>query len=83
MESLLSNPVVGVSFEGFVCEELIKGIKASNIANSNSYYFRTRGGAEVDLIITGPFGILPIEIKYGSTVKRSSLKSLTAFIKDN
>jgi len=43
----------------------------------------SRGGAEIDIIIDGPFGVLPIEIKYGSTIKRSNLKSLTAFVKDN
>ena len=38
---------------------------------------------EVDLIVDGSFGVLPIEVKYGSTVKRSSLKALIAFVKDN
>ena len=79
-EALMTDPIVGASFEGFVCEELIKGIEASNITNWNYNYFRTRGGAEVDLVLSGPFGTLPIEIKYGSTVSRNSLKSLKAFI---
>ncbi len=83
IESLKSNPVVGASFEGFVCEELIKGLEATHVENWSLYYFRTRGGAEVDLVLEGPFGVLPIEIKYGSSVKRSSLKSLIAFVKDN
>ncbi len=82
-EDLMTNPVVGASFEGFVCEELVKGLEAANVTNWKVHYFRTRGGAEIDLIIDGPFGVLPIEVKYGSTVKRSSLKSLTAFVKDN
>jgi uncharacterized protein len=83
LEDLMTNPVVGASFEGFVCEELVKGLEAVNVTNWNVNYFRTRGGAEIDLIINGPFGVLPIEVKYGSTVKRSSLKSLIAFVKDN
>lgn len=82
-EELMENPVVGTSFEGFVCEELAKGLEASNVANWNINYFRTRGGAEIDIIIDGSFGVLPIEVKYGSTIKRSSLKALAAFIKDN
>ncbi|MFV2057895.1 MAG: ATP-binding protein [Thiohalomonadales bacterium] len=83
LEGLMENPVVGTSFEGYVCEELAKGLEATNVTNWNINYFRTRGGAEIDLIIDGSFGLLPVEVKYGSTVKRNSLKSLTAFIKDN
>jgi len=83
LEKLKSDPIVGASFEGFVCEELVKGLEALNITNWNVHYYRTRGGAEIDIIIDGPFGVLPIEIKYGSTIKRSSLKSLTTFVKDN
>jgi len=83
LDKLKTDPIVGASFEGFVCEELIKGLESINITNWNVHYFRTRGGAEIDIIIDGPFGVLPIEVKYGSTVKRSSLKSLTAFVKDN
>lgn len=75
-EDLMTNPVVGASFEGFVCEELVKGLEATNVSNWTIHYFRTRGGAEVDLIIDGPFGVLPIEVKYGSTIKRSSLNGL-------
>jgi len=83
LEALKTDPVVGASFEGFVCEELSKGLEASNVPNWNIQYFRTRSGAEVDLIVEGPFGVLPIEIKYGSTIKRSNLKSLITFVKDN
>lgn len=83
LEKLMSDPIVGASFEGFVCDEIIKGLEALTITNWNVHYFRTRAGAEIDIIIDGPFGVLPIEVKYGVTVKRSSLKSLTAFIKDN
>ena len=82
-DALMSDPAVGTSFEGFVCEELIKGLESVMVTNWSVHYFRSRGGAEVDLVLEGPFGVLPIEVKYGSTVKRSSLKSLTAFVKDN
>lgn len=83
LEGLMSDPIVGASFEGFVCEELVKGLEATDVTNWTVHYFRSRGGAEVDLILEGPFGVLPIEVKYGSSVTRRSLKSLTAFVKDN
>lgn len=83
LEDLMSDPIVGASFEGFVCEELVKGLETTKVTNWQMQYYRTRGGAEVDLMLTGPFGVLPIEVKYGSSVKRSHLKSLTTFVKDN
>lgn len=49
----------------------------------SSRYYRTRAGAEVDLILSGPFGVIPIEIKYGVKVNRRQLKSLESFVKDN
>jgi len=50
------------------------------MTNWNLYYYRTKNKAEIDLIIDGPFGILPIEIKKGLTVRRSNLKFLSQFI---
>ena len=83
VDELMTDPVVGASFKAYVCDELIKGLEATLVSNWSAHYYRTRGGAEIDLIIEGPFGVLPVEIKYGSSVKRSSLKSLTGFVKDN
>lgn len=83
LDELYSHPIVGQSFESFVIEEIIKGMQATDITNYSFHYFRTRSGAEIDLIINGPFGILPIEIKYGKAVKISQLKSLTNFITKN
>jgi uncharacterized protein len=75
-DSLLSHPMVGQSFEGFVCEELLKGLSACSVSNWDAYYYRTRNGAEIDLIIEGSFGLLPIKIKHGSS---TSMKQLTSF----
>lgn len=82
-ESLYSDPLVGHSFEGFVIEEIIKGLQAKGITNFDTFFYRTRGGAEVDLILEGSFGVLPIEIKYGSHTPIRNLKSLNNFIKNN
>jgi uncharacterized protein len=83
LEELLSDPVAGRSFEGFVIEEIIKGIQASGIYGAEFSYYRTRAGAEIDLIIKGRFGTLPIEIKLGSTVYRKQLTALSSFIEKN
>lgn len=82
-EQLYSAPNVGLSFESFVIEELIKGLQATLVTHWQPYYYRTRGGAEIDLILDGPFGVLPIEIKYASQIKRNQLTTLSAFIDDH
>lgn len=47
-EDLLSHPIVGFSWEGFVIEEIIK-----NFGEKFEYYFyRSQAGAEIDLILT-------------------------------
>jgi len=82
-DQLINHPTVGSSFESFITEELIKGVQALDIARVNYYYFRTRNGAEVDLILEGDFGTLPFEIKFGSFVKRRQIQSLKAFVEKN
>jgi predicted AAA+ superfamily ATPase len=82
-EQLLNYPHVGAAFEAFVSEEVIKGIQATEIVNWNYYYFRTRNGAEIDLIVEGPFGTLPIEIKFGTTIKQRQIQTLKNFVYKN
>jgi predicted AAA+ superfamily ATPase len=79
-DQMLNHPGVGAGFEAFITEEIIKGLQAQNITNWRFYYFRTKNGAELDLILEGPFGTLPIEIKLGSQVKPRQLQSLKHFI---
>jgi predicted AAA+ superfamily ATPase len=45
-------------------------------------YYRTVDKSEVDLIVEGSFGVLPIEIKLNSVVKPQSLIGLNNFIED-
>lgn len=82
-DQLINHPNVGSGFEAFVIEEIIKGLQALDIVNWNYNYFRTRNGAEIDLILKGPFGTLPIEIKFGTTVKQRQLQSLKKFVSTN
>jgi len=65
-EALLSHMVVGASWEGFCIETLLacapKGV--------TGYFYRTGGGAEIDLLLTWPGGELwAIEIKRSSAPK--------------
>lgn len=54
---------MGRFFKNFVCDEIIKGIEATEVYNGDYHYYRTRNGEEIDLVLSGEFGLLPIEIK--------------------
>ena len=53
------------------------------VTNWHPHYYRTRNGAEIDLVLEGPFGVLPIEIKYGSQTRMKQLTALDAFVKEH
>lgn len=59
LDSLLGHSIAGASWEGFVIENLI----ASAPPNTSSYFYRTRSGAEIDLILEFDQKIWAIEIK--------------------
>jgi predicted AAA+ superfamily ATPase len=80
-ETLLSHPGVGRIWEGFIIEELIKEFEARLIKVS-TYYYRTHNQAEIDLILEGEFGTLPIEIKLGRKTDRRQIATLKAFISE-
>lgn len=59
-DTLLSHPVVGRSWEGFVIENLL----ATAPAGVTGHFYRTGGGAEIDLLLAWPDGRLwAIEVK--------------------
>jgi len=59
-EALLAHPVVGQSWECFVIENLLVCVAAK----AQGFFYRTSGGAEIDLLLSWPDGSLwAIEIK--------------------
>lgn len=59
-DSLLGHPIVGASFEGFS----IENIAAACNTEATCHYYRTSGGAEIDLVLAWADGSLwAIEIK--------------------
>ena len=82
-ESLYDHPLVGRSFESFIIEEILKGISALDVVGWTSHYYRTRNKAEIDLILHGPFGIIPIEIKYGIRTPARALVTLRSFVREH
>lgn len=64
--ALISNPVMGKSWEGFVLENIL-----SILPNSiQPYYYRTSAGAEIDLVLKiSSIELWAIEIKHGVAPK--------------
>ena len=60
---LLGHPVVGASWEGFVVENLIGAAPDG----TDAFFYRTRSGAEIDLLL-----LLPGQELWAVEVKRSS-----------
>lgn len=65
-ETLLAHPVVGMSWEGFVVENLLVNAPAG----SDAGFYRSSSGAEIDLLLARPDGATwAIEIKRSLTPK--------------
>lgn len=79
LDALLGHPQMGHSWEGMVIEEIIRQLNCLGVSFDYSYY-RTAAGAEVDLILEGDFGLIPVEIKHTQRVTRRELRSLRDFI---
>ncbi len=63
LDALLGHPVVGNSWEGFVVENLLNAAPSG----ATSGFYRTGGGAEIDLLLDIPgLGLWAIEIKRGA-----------------
>ncbi|MEM7128949.1 MAG: ATP-binding protein [Chloroflexota bacterium] len=60
--ALAGHPIIGMSWEGFVIENLLAAVPDRTI----SYFYRTAAGAEIDLLLELPGGEL-----WGIEIKRS------------
>ena len=75
LDDVLSHPVVGASWEGFVIENLI----AAAPFGTDAWFYRTRVGAEIDLLLLLPDRRLwAIEVKRSSTPRTSKGFELAA-----
>lgn len=67
-DELLSNPVLGKSWEGFVVENVLAALPTRVEAR----FYRTAAGAEIDLVVKLPSSeVWAIEIKHGRAPKLS------------
>jgi predicted AAA+ superfamily ATPase len=65
-DGLLSNPILGKSWEGFALENIHSVLPR----RAETYFYRTAAGAEIDLVIRMPSSeVWAVEIKYGVAPK--------------
>ena len=81
LDALLGHPQVGLSWEGLVIEEIIRQFNVLGESVEASFY-RTSGGAEVDLICEGRFGVIPFEIKRGQRVDLRDCRGIRDFVRE-
>lgn len=79
IEQLAAHPMLGRSWEGMVVDTLLRGFEHAGIEVS-AHHYRTRGGAEIDLILEGAAGPLPVEIKMTQPSDRRALRALADFV---
>lgn len=66
-ESLISHPQVGVSWEGWVIEQIVTFLNNQGISYEGPFYLRTSEGNELDLILIVSERVWGIEIKLTAT----------------
>ena len=64
MNDLLGHPIYGHSYEGFIVENVI-----SNFPRWNFSFYRTKSGAEIDLVMSKGNRVVAIEIKTSKSPK--------------
>ncbi len=63
-EALQGNQLIGASWEGYVIEQIRRALDES----WQFYYYRTVAGAETDLVLISPNGVMTcVEIKYSTS----------------
>ena len=72
------DPQVGNLFENMVIADALKG-RYNRGRGANLYYFRSRNGLEIDLILSGMPGAFPVEIKAGASFDASFARNIEMF----
>jgi hypothetical protein len=67
----------GALVENFIFSELVKDYQ---LAKEEFYYWRTKSGAEIDFVLTGENGVIPVEIKSGTAKPGLLSRSFHSFL---
>lgn len=78
LATLQSHPKIGASWEAFVVDHLIRLL---GVPEEQCSHYAVHSGAEMDLVIETPKGLLAFEIKYGPPTLTASMRSVIADLK--
>lgn len=81
-QAMESHPHFGQLWESFMIEQVINGLEIS-LRSFQYHFYRTQHQAEVDLVLEGSFGLIPIEIKTGYRTPPKNLRHLKTFIEEH
>ena len=73
--------IMGSAVEGLVFQHLLAWVHYSN-QGYQLYFWRSRGGVEVDFILYGKSGLIAIEVKLDNRYRPQDLRGLKEFFKD-
>ena len=76
---LLESPQRGASWEGFLVEQIV-ALENLSRTGSQLWFYRTHGGAEVDLIVDRGLRRIGFELKLSSAATRGDARHLVAAI---
>jgi len=80
-EALHTHPSQGTSWEAFVIDQLVTLFQLAS-PQVSFFHWRTAGGAEVDLLVQTPSGLIPFEIKLHSAPSRGMVRGLLSCMAD-
>jgi predicted AAA+ superfamily ATPase len=81
LAQLDAHPARGASWEGFVAEDLLRRERVARPA-SQSWFWRTQAGAEIDLLLDRGDARVAIEVKSGRGAGARTLRSLREAMPD-
>lgn len=76
-ETLLSQPWVGASWEGWCINQILGALKAAG-ENHEAYFFRSSDGYEIDLVLKFSRGLWAFEFKLTGSPSPEDIKRLNA-----
>lgn len=79
LDELMTHPQRGHSFEALAVETLLRSLDVLG-AGYQACHYRTGGGAEIDLVLEGEFGLLPVEVKFGQRLVMRELRGIRDFM---
>jgi hypothetical protein len=79
-EDLIRSPLLGNIWETFVVNQIVSAFGSRGI-RPNVYFWRTRDGSEIDIVIERAGGVFAFEIKFSEYIKSADAAALKNFMK--